>query len=349
MFKKFVSLMIAIAMLVVVCPNAMAVETDYAPSIEEILNQYHEKAFQEKMIMEKSGLTANERRGADGMQTLEQETVNELVQAGYEAYNVTDSNYREIENVLQTDLSSMGVDPNGSYIVVVSGGDTNGCENPSAEPRSSGVQPASSVGSSFQYTYGGRTYTMRYLTITAADNSRYAKASSYNIINETSPSVGAHILETLLNTVISVFLDEVNDKLMLGTIASICGLEFVDFSTSNTAFSLLTYNAGTNWTRIFTQIWSESESRWVSQLHVEYANLLSYFSGMYYSAASNRYVAVPLDTVTQMTYSDHLDNRTWRIEQAIIGYRTGVIYYDLVGSAQYMYNNSVVITHREDF
>lgn len=50
MFKKFVSLMIVVAMLAVVCSNVLAVEADYTPSVEEILNQYHENAFKETMI-----------------------------------------------------------------------------------------------------------------------------------------------------------------------------------------------------------------------------------------------------------------------------------------------------------
>lgn len=294
-------------------------------------------------------MAENTRQAANGTQTLEQETVNELVQAGYEAYNITSSNYSEIEDALQTDLASMGIDPDGSYIVVVSGENFGGCENAGVESKASGVQPTATSGSSFEYTYDERTYTLRYLTITAADNPYYGQASSSRIIGENTPDVLGDVLANLLNTGISVFLDEINDSILLGTIASICGLEPVDFGTSQTAFNILDLYAGTNWTRIFTQIWVESENRWVSQLHVEYAKLTSYFAGMFYKAGVNSYEPVPANRTTQMIYSAHLDDRTWRIEQAIIGFKIGKIYYDLVGNAVYMFNNRPVIIHKEAF
>lgn len=350
MLKKVVSIVLVCAMLVAVCPNVLADDTAHTPSVEEILSQYHEKAFENKIAADTGAATVNARQADTNAQTLEQETVSTLMQAGYEAYNVTSSNYNELEDTLQTDLASMGVDPDGSYIVVVSGEDAGMSENVGTYSGGAGAQPVvrSTAGSSFTYTLDGKTYIMRYLTVTAADNSYYGCSDSYRIIGEDSPNIGWEILENLLNTIISVALDDNDDELNLGTIMSICGLEPIDFGDTYDAFEILDMYAGTNWTRIFTQIWIESESRWVSQLHVEYATLCTNMGGNYYDAGENRYKPVPVDAVTQMVYSRHLDDRTWRIEMAILGLKTGIVYYDYTGDAKYYYNGNLVITHHDN-
>lgn len=350
MFKKIVSFILVCAMFVAVCPNVLADDTDYTPSVEEILSQYHEKAFENKVAADTGTATVNARQADTNVQTLEQETVNTLTQAGYEAYNVTSSNYNELEDTLQTDLASMGIDPDGSYIVVVSGENSDMSENVSTYSGGTGAQPVvtSTAGSSFTYTLDGKTYTMRYLTVTAADNSYYGCSSSYRIIGSTSANIGGTVLENLLNAAISVALDEISGIFALGTISSICGLKPANFGTTSDAFEILDMYAGTNWTRIFTQIWVESESRWVSQLHVEYAKMTSNMGGNYYDAKTNSYKPVPTDAVTKMAYSEHLDDKTWRIEQAIIGLRNGVVYYDYTGDAKYYYQNKLVITHNDN-
>lgn len=345
MFKKFVSLMIVVAMLAVVCSNALAVEADHTPSVEEILNQYHEKVFEEITASEIDVAVMNTWQASTSTQTLEQETVNELVQAGYEAYNITSSNYSEMEDALQTDLASMGIDPDGSYIVVVSGEDFGGCENAGVESRTSGVQPTATAGSSFEYIYGGKTYTMRYLTITTSDNPAYTRFGECNLLE----NQGEVLLENILNTVISATLDNITGPLNFGTLASICGIQFADFGNTDPTIGTLEMHAAASWTRIFTQIWIESESRWVSQLHVEYVSARSYLDGMYYNPAINAPADIPRNTKTKMAYSAHLDDRVWRIEQAIIGFRTDKVYYDLTGKVQFWHEGRVVIALLENF
>lgn len=82
------------------------------PTIEEILNEYHQKSFREQT----TGISLC----SDG-KTLEEETVEALNNAGYEAYHVTEDNYHDLQTALQTDFESMGLSSNSSYIITFSG------------------------------------------------------------------------------------------------------------------------------------------------------------------------------------------------------------------------------------
>ena len=164
MFKKFVSIITVFAVLLAFTPVVAADTAPATPTVESILNNYHEKAFAAQAA---SDTTSYSPRSGDSALTLEQETVNELNAAGYEAYNVTSDNYDFIEEELGTDLSSLGITNNGSYIVVISGEDSTAR---SGSGRAIVPQPGDGgAGSSFVYSYEGVNYTMRYVTVTAAE------------------------------------------------------------------------------------------------------------------------------------------------------------------------------------
>lgn len=134
MFQKMIALLVIFAMLVPLSSAVAADEPTSQPTIEEILDGYHEKAFAAQTAEENGGASAYARSGSGSSQTLEQETVDELTAAGYEAYNVTEDNYEALEESLHTDFSEMGLDPNSSYVVVISGEDPSGISSEKVSP-----------------------------------------------------------------------------------------------------------------------------------------------------------------------------------------------------------------------
>lgn len=120
MKRKLVAFVLVFALLASLSPAVAADEMSAPPTVEEILNEYHQKAFEAKMQGDTGNASAWSLRGG---QTLEEETVDTLTEAGYEAYNVTADNYESLQTELKTDFSDMGLDPNGSYIIVISGED----------------------------------------------------------------------------------------------------------------------------------------------------------------------------------------------------------------------------------
>lgn len=144
-------------LLVSLPPAVAADESSIVPTVEEILSDYHEKAFEAEMQSEAGAYSARSHGGS--AKSLEQETVDILTDAGYEAYNVTADNFATMERNLNTDFDSMGMNPNGNYIIVISGDDAYAAVNPNTR---SGSAPGYESGSGnegasqFEYTYNGQ-------------------------------------------------------------------------------------------------------------------------------------------------------------------------------------------------
>lgn len=120
MKRKLIAFALVFAMLVSLSLAVAADAVSEPPTIEEILNEYHLKAFDSQTQGDTDTASTWSRRGSNA-KTLEQETVDTLTDAGYEAYNVTTDNFEYLEAELNTDFAGMGLDPNGSYIVVIHG------------------------------------------------------------------------------------------------------------------------------------------------------------------------------------------------------------------------------------
>lgn len=335
MIKKVISILMICVMLVTISPAVAANVTSVQPTVEEILSEYHQRAFEAEYDENTDTVSAYSRGSGGTSQTLEQEAVEALTDAGYEAYHVTTDNYDTLEADLYTDFSGMGLDPNGSYIVVVSGEDQN-----------DGISPTSttpgSVGSSFSYTYNGTKYYLRYVTVTVADNPDCGLATTVDLLESKTLST----IEACLNSAVSVYLDALT-PFFLGTIASICGLNIFEFSTSST--STLNMNCATNWTVIYTQVWSAYDQMWLYGSSVEYVTVTSNMGGHYYSATYNRYMEVPSNSVSESFDSENCYNYTWRKEQAVRGYLSSQIYRDMISTVRYQYNGQVVVTHHSQF
>ena len=322
-------LSVALLISVVNCPVAASVEITEKrrqPAVENILDEYHSDLV---LTTSKNQNSNNDLSRENDLK--KQKVIQDLRQAGYEAYELKAETYATLEDTLKTDFDDINLDVNSSYIIAVSGE-----ENAEAMRDSNDV---GTPGSSFTYTYNGREYTMRYLTITAADVSGYGKASSVNILQSKS----ATVIQNCLDAAVSAYFDALT-PIPFGTIASILGLTIVDFSTAAT--STLSLYAGTNWTRVYTQVWSPNYEMWMFASCVEKAKCSSYVTGQYYAASTNSYQQIHTNQVSETKYSNEYYNYTWRKRTAAQAYQASLTTYDFVGDVDYKYNGNTVIEHK---
>lgn len=248
---------------------------------------------------------------------------------GYESYIVDESNIGEIGELTGSDFESMGLRDGGTYLVVYH---SDG-ENPGAR---------TSVTSPGTYTYNGKTYSYRYCTITAADSSRYAQASDCDLLTTTSST----LIQNCLDTAINAYVSSVSTA--LGTVASICGLSISDFAPNKSATFRM--NCGSNWTRTYTEIYSDYDSAWEAGTCVEYVQMYSYFSGTYYDKTTNKMKAIPTGESRKTKYSSKYNDTTWRKEKAVIAVLNGNgCNYNTTGAVEYYYGGTKKITHYENF
>ena len=328
--KKFIALFIAFTMLVSFSPSVAAGDMSPTPTIEEILSEYHQKAFEN----ETATAAAYSPRTVSDKETLEQETVNTLNAAGYLAYNITSDNYEALEAELQTDFSGMGLDPNYSNIVVISG------ESSALSPRAAYPAPDAGGGEWFTYTYNGTTYRMRYATVTSSGNPNYRKSSTYDLLSNYSDA----FLDRLLEFGATAFLDSLNKYVPIGTILSLLGVP--DYANRYaTAESQLSYMAATTWTRTFVQVWNDYYGAWINAASVDYVNMLSKVTGLVYDTQIAGYVNREQIEVNKTEYSANYYNYELRKSNAAAGFTGNTIIYDTVGSVEYSYNNTTVAYH----
>lgn len=289
-------------------------ENSFSDSYERIMNEYYHAQSQ----------TDFDLRSANN--TLEVERDQALRDAGYMVYEVNSTNIDFVENELCTDLSSIGLDNGENYLVVVG----------------SDVQSRTAEGE-YSYNYGGTTYTMRKMWVTAANGgSGYSQASEVNVLRSSSED----LIKNVLNTAVYAYINSYSQT--LGTIASICGLNFGDFGSRQS--STLNLNAGSNWSRLYTQVYSAYDDAWRYGSCVEYVYCYTYMSGTYYNAKLNQMQKVPENENDMTYYSAKYNDQTWQNNQAAIAYNyMNPCKYDLTGDVQYKYNNEVKITHRENF
>lgn len=339
MTKKFVSMFLALVMCLSLTVTSVFAygSTDFSEgdsieqekkTVEEYLNEFHKKTH--------SLYEGNNNARTYSLQEvnqIRQDTVTNLCNAGYMAYDVTRETYENIQQELNTDLSDIGVQKDGNYIIVVCG-----------ETYEEGVQTPnrSTPSSTFTYKYNGVTYTMRTLIVTAADDYTYGKATSVNLLS----SYSRDVIERCLDTMITAIVDYVTG-IPLGTVGSILGLSVSNFST--TATSILNYNAYTNWTRFYTQVWSDYYEAWANGSCVEYVNMHGTLQGVRYDPQTNSAVDINKPHREEKKYSENFYDLDWRKEQAVIGYSSAWPVYDNVGGVKYEYGNKVIVTHAEDF
>lgn len=344
MKKRFIALFVIFAMLVPLTPAVAADDTVPRPTVEEILSEYHQKAFEAEAVGETATASTYSRSGSSG-KTLEQETVDTLNAAGYEAYNVTAENFEALEAQLQTDFADMGLDPDGSYIVVISGENSENLNTaPGISPRVFIPQEPDNTGEiiPFDYTYNNITYRMRYLTVTAADNPDFTQGTTVDLLETYSEN----LLNNLLNTAATLYVDAITEPVNLGTLMSLFGLNInSSYTTRNSALAL---QGLTVWTRNYIQIWEEYDEAWIYASCSEYAFSTSKYSGLVRNASTNSPTSID-ETIEKIIYSENYHNTDQQKIDAVFGYLEHDVRYDVTGNISYYHGNKLQFTHYEDY
>lgn len=348
MYKRVISIMLVLCLLAFSVPTAFA-ENQSTPqrTIEEILDEYHAKSFEAQCAEEGIAVAGSGGFGngtaaicadgsGSGTASLEQETVDALNAAGYEAYHVTASNYACLEDQMKTDFSQLGLDPDCSYIVTVSGEETGAVTPPNSGVGTNGYKPPAydnldDGSSSFLYTYNGATYYMRYVIVTASSDSSLRVHTTYSLTKiDNKPNV----LGDVLSTCLSMALDKVGEKIPIGTILTLLG-GWIPKEDNGNLVTLqaddITIIAETVWTRHYIQIWNPAYSMWHTVQGSEYANSLAYCAGTAYNAKTNRPVPVIGDPQTNTTYSYKYNDLTQRKIDAVQAYLTQSPTYTFTG------------------
>ena len=242
------------------------------PTVEEILNDFHQKSFAAQSADER-GTAATYSRNSNSGNTLVQETVDRLNAAGYEAYHVTASNYNTLEAELNTDFASMGLDPNGSYIVTISGEDS--ATNPNSRAYGDHLitptpDPGSGGGTTnFMYTYNGVTYHMRYVTVTPADTSMpLTQDFDFRVSRSENSSKWNWIFDAIIN----IATDEIfGDYATIVTIANTAVNNVIGKPATVQNFTGFKIDGVTSWTLQYIEVYDFGNNKWFASQRSEYA------------------------------------------------------------------------------
>lgn len=330
---------------------AAADEMTAVPTVEEILNEYHQKVFEAEMHGDNAASTWSCRSGEE--KTLEQETVDALTAAGYEAYNVTSENYNALEAELNTDFADMGLDPNGSYIVVieaeadVENNTVNAGDNSRVLPGTDLEGPDHPGTLPSTYTYGGITYSLRHITATSAsglqssDNATlgekgYIPDSWIEIENLSLLAAGGSTAYVAIKE-IEWLITEINNQ-------------------GNYAFPApedLQVYVETVWTRKYIEVYDEADEKWEPRQCSEFASAAAWFRCTIEEALTDVEVVYTQNKSYSNLYSvDYYDIDT-RVFEAAAAQRwndkahdkVDVTYYIDEGDAAINSNSKVMFTH----
>ena len=349
--KKTIALLIVFSLVVAFLPGVSVEAVATSLTVEDILNDYHAKVFATRLAEEQGDAAAYSRGGS--AVSLEQETVQILTDAGYEAYNVTSDNYDELEASLQTDFVEMGLDPDGSYIVVING-DNESEQNNGNSARGLILPPHQwedeNDSSTFGYTENGITYTMRYFTYTCNDNLD-ALYKSANFTMNTSINWTSNCLN-FAGMMLSVATEYIDDVPVLSTLCSIASL-LGDAYRAVTYDPVTTLNAddivvwsSTAWTRSYIQVKNPTTGQWISTQCSSYAITCAELTGPYvYDPVSNAPKKIGDVEITQTTYSPFYNNAAERKARAVMGYTTNSKLSDGTGDISFylVQNNNIVM------
>lgn len=331
MFKRTISVLLAFVMLTVANVSIVQGAEVSRETAENILSRYHQEIAEVEQG-QPSVFAAEDpnhlESGSNRIREIQENAVAELKASGYDAYDVNPETFETMQEVLQTSFEDIGLDASCSYIIIVDGNDAN---------NSNGEITPYGAGSSFNYTSGGKTYKMRYFTVTTADDSGYMKSSTVDLLKSNSQE----LIERCLDMIIIGYISTISKT--LGTVASLSGLSVSQLVNSRES-SLMLFGS-TSWTRVYTQVWSDYDGAWESCSSVEYASALSTVHGHYYSPSLNEPVATEGNKKSVQLNSSKYNDYNWRKSQAVNGYMHSVINYDTTGPVRYKYGSEVKITH----
>ncbi len=315
-------------------------------SIEAILSVYHTKVFTNEPPNSSDGSVGLSRMSASNTQSLEQEVVSVLNDVGHEAYNVTNSNYQDIEAALSTDFSELDLDTTGSYVIVVSGEDWQSDDTSNSNGIGTGPDKdfydddggGASPPATFTYTYSGETYTMRYLIVTAADDTSYLYETLYNLSD--IENVDSY-KEMLLEGFISISLEEIFSRSTAFNFISLMADWLTDDNLTIWTPSSASIYAMTNWTREYIQVLDEETGMWVSCQCSAYATTATKCTGGFaYNPETNRPESIEGVVQTHVTYSPLYFSLSERKLSAALSSKLGGISWDRTGYIRFFFESA---------
>ena len=321
--KKLIAFAIVFAIIISISPAVVADDTVPKPTVEEILSEYHQKAFEEENAGEASTAAYSPRSGSSG-KTLEQETVDTLNAAGYEAYNVTSENYEELENQLKTDFGDMGLNPESSYIVVISGEESeNGnTSNPGSRVMVP-VDPGGGGDGTFTHIYNGTEYRMRYMTVAGQNDERLDQTIIYTLRNS-RVSIDWDDVDT---AILSYTSDYMTNPVPVASILSMLTDAFSDDNYIRLSNNSINMYARTIWNLQYIQVYNSSNGKWISSQRSEWANSSSWCIGSFVNE-NNEIVPLTGKPYPFKTYSPDFANTTIRKNYAAKAYLQGILIPD---------------------
>lgn len=318
MLKKTIALTLIFALL---APTSSALATasetnamsePSSPSLEEILNEYHSKSF----YAQSTGISL-----CSGEKSLEEETVETLNNAGYEAYYVTGDNYNELEELLQTDFSAMGLNNESFYIVTLD------CDSSSYD-----YAGGTSRSSSFYYTYNGVQYLMRRITITSSDNKAEMVVNRIDSIND--DTLFCNLMTNTLETLLVAGIDKLT-VVPLATIALLTGGAYSTNSKIDLDTDKLVFNTSSAWTCNIIQIYDGNAKCWRTAQYSEYVSSRARASGSIYNEATCDFDDYYGQLYSITTYSDYYKDSETRKKLAASAYESGRFYPDYITSIKF--------------
>lgn len=343
MTKKIVSLLLILTMLVTLSPAVAADDSSATPTVEEILNRYHEKTFEAEIAEERDGASTYSRRSGTE-KTPEEEAVDELTAAGYEAYNVVAENYDTLENALNTDFAALGLNPEYSYVIVVCGDDHNG--TPSS-PQSRVVDLPNydyedeNAGTSFYHSYNGFTMLLRKIIVASSNDPNLRQSSNHDLLESSDVAK----IRAAVNTAIYTLLDNLTYDI-LGTLLSFHNIDLTNIRV--TQENTFVFFAATTWDREYMQVYEPATQTWGYWCCIESVTTRTYTTGFFYDSAIGDYVADTSDVIKRTYKSEHFNDSTWFRNTAIDAWSRNSPVYELVGDIDYYFGYVLITTHHSN-
>lgn len=304
-------------------------------SVQEIIADYNVKRMSLAFAQANNSnarAVAEYAENPEAIEELRGETVRKLSALGCEVYEINSDNYDDAEKKLNTDLSYFGLKRGSSYLLVV--GDTED---------SNGLT-RKTTGNFFKFTYDNQQYTLRTVTVTAADYDYYGQASTVDLMTSRTKT----FIENLLNEAIILYATKAGVPAGIGTFASLTGLKLVNLPSSNKSSAIFYGNS--NWTRVFTQVWDDQYQQWTAGSVVEYVQQSCCIRGYKYEPTTNRYEKYDGEEKYSKVYSENYGNTKWRYENAIVAYRGAFPQImDRTGDSVFKVGSKIVIRHKGDF
>ena len=367
MLKRFIGLTLCLALLFTMTIPVFAAQDVTEPTetntVEDILNKYHERAFRQEIAEETGSASGQSRSGGAPSKTLEEETVEELLAEGYEAYHVTADNYDTLEETLQTNFPALGLDANGSYIVVIGGVRDSEISNPvpasdTLLPPHIGDDEGGEHENVFVYQYNGITYRMRYVTITNADMSNnelystsYLALSNIDYLPEIWEHIANFSVSFIAEKIVKKSLESGGSTLisMVPYAGVICSFVSLLGNVGETVIQDpvqyldpddWSMRASTSWTQSFIEIYDSNSNQWYAVQRSTHANMRSEFYGpTVYDPELNQPISLGYYVQTSVVYSTYYNNSTTRKQQAVLAYLGDYIHLDSIDYIDYYFSN----------